>query len=77
MIEQKLQDSTVVSVAEKKTQEEPKDNNPYQSYSSIMTDFVCDVIYKTTLATILFFMSYPWAALFWPPYYFMKRQNEK
>ena len=77
MIEQKLkpEGSTSVSVAEKKAQEEPKDNNPFQLYTYTMNDFVCDLIYKTTVATVLFFMSYPWAALFWPPYYFTKRQK--
>lgn len=63
------------SAAEKKVQEEPKGNNSYQSYDSMMTDFIYDFIYKTTIATILFSMSYRWAALFWPPYYFTKRKK--
>jgi hypothetical protein len=43
-----------------------------QWYSSTLTDY----IYKTTIATVLFFISCPWAAFFWPPYYFMKRLKE-
>lgn len=41
-------------------------------YSSILTDY----IYKMTIASVLFFITYPWMAFFWPPYYFMGRRKE-
>jgi hypothetical protein len=40
-----------------------------QWYTSTLTDW----IFKMTLASVLFFTWCPWAAFFWPPYYFMKR----
>ena len=45
------------------------ENKLFQWYSSVLTDY----IYKMTVATVLFFICYPWAAFFWPPYYFVKR----
>jgi len=39
-------------------------------YFSTLTDY----IYKITAATVLFFISYPWAAFYWPPYYFIRRR---
>jgi hypothetical protein len=41
-------------------------------YTSTLTDY----IYKMTIASVLFFISYPWAALFWLPYYFTDRRKE-
>jgi hypothetical protein len=41
----------------------------FQWYSSTLTD----CIYKMTVASVLFFISYPWAAFLCPPYYFMRR----
>lgn len=41
-------------------------------YTSTLTDY----IYKMTIASVLFFISYPWAAFFWPPYYFTDRRKE-
>jgi hypothetical protein len=40
-------------------------------YISTLTDY----IFKMTLASVLFLITYPWTALFWPPYYF-RRWNE-
>jgi hypothetical protein len=46
----------------------------FQWYNSTLTDY----IYKMTIATVLFFISYPWAAFLWPPYYFTRRwTNER
>lgn len=44
----------------------------FESYISVTTDYV----YKATIATIMFFTCWPWAALFWPPYYFMRRTSQ-
>jgi len=35
-------------------------------YESITTDYFA----KLTVASVFFFSCYPWAALFWPPYYY-------
>lgn len=44
------------------------------SYESIL----CDYITKLTVATVFFFSCYPWAALFWPPYYYLNdKRHEK
>jgi hypothetical protein len=46
----------------------------FQWYSSTLTDY----IYKMTVASVLFFISYPWAAFLWAPYYFTRRwTNER
>ena len=37
-----------------------------EHYESIMADYV----FKMTIATVLFFATFPWAAMFWPPYYY-------
>jgi hypothetical protein len=34
------------------------------------TQLTADYVYKLTLASVLFFVTFPWAALWWPPYYF-------
>jgi hypothetical protein len=49
-------------------EKEPEDA-VFEWYSSMWTDY----IYKMTIASVLFFISYPWAAFLWPPYYFMRR----
>jgi hypothetical protein len=36
-----------------------------QNYESAFADCV----FKLTLATVLFFATFPWIALFWPPFY--------
>jgi hypothetical protein len=41
-------------------------------YSSMLTDFAL----KMTLASVLFFITWPWAALLWPPNYSVRRCNE-
>lgn len=53
--------------ADQKTEKEPEDAL-FQWYNSTWTDY----IYKMTVASVLFFISYPWAAFLWPPYYFMR-----
>lgn len=48
-------------------------NDPFfEWYISATTDF----IHKATLATVMFFVSWPWVALFWPPYYFVRRASQ-
>jgi len=54
--------------ADQKTENEPE-NALFQWYNSTWADY----IYKMTVASVLFFISYPWAAFLWPPYYFMRR----
>lgn len=49
---------------------EPADS-VFEWYSSTWTDY----IYKMTIASVLFFISCPWAAFLWPPYYFMRRSS--
>ena len=34
------------------------------------THVTADYVYRMTLASVLFFVTFPWAALWWPPYYF-------
>ena len=53
------------------TKEAPYDQL-FESYISMTTDYV----YKAAFATVMFFMCWPWAALFWPPYYFMRRASQ-
>lgn len=45
----------------------------FEWYSSTLTDS----IYKMTIASVLFFISYPWAAFLWAPYYFMRRWTDE
>jgi hypothetical protein len=39
-----------------------------QDYQSVFADYV----FKLTLATVLFFATFPWAALFWPPFLYRR-----
>ena len=52
--------------------ETESENEWLDRYLSTLTDYT----FKMTLASVLFFITYPWAALFWPPYYLMTRWNE-
>ena len=51
--------------------ETESENEWLQWYISALTDYIS----KMTLASVLFFITYPWAALFWPPFYLV-RWNE-
>ena len=42
-------------------------------YESVISGF----INKLTLATVFFFSCNPWAALFWPPYYYYNRKRSE
>jgi hypothetical protein len=49
---------------------------PYDPFFEMFVSQVVDYVHKATLATIMFFTCWPWAALFWPPYYFMRRARQ-
>ena len=51
--------------------ESESENELLEWYTSTLTDY----IFKMTLASVLFFITYPWAALFWAPFYLI-RWNE-
>jgi hypothetical protein len=40
--------------------------DPIEWYTQLTADYV----YKLTLASVLFFVTFPWMAFWWPPYYF-------
>ena len=52
--------------------EEPFQDPFFEWYISVATD----LIYKATLATVLLFITCPWAAFLWPPYYFLRRDSQ-
>lgn len=41
-------------------------------YDSMIVDYYT----KLTLATVVFFSSFPWAAFFWPPYYYYRGKSD-
>jgi len=47
-------------------------SGPFEWY----TDVAADLVFKTTLASVLFFASFPWAALWWPPFYIYYRHSK-
>ncbi len=55
---------------QKEKEDELKESEP-DLHVSVSTDY----IYKMTIAMVLFFISYPWAAFFWPPYYYYSAQR--
>ena len=42
-------------------------------YESMMRDYIT----KLTVASVFFFSCYPWAALFWPPFYSYNNKRSK
>ncbi len=54
----------------------PMEKNELETFIEWYTSTLTDYIYKMTIASVPFFISYPWAALFWPPYYFIGRRKE-
>jgi hypothetical protein len=59
---------------ERLLQEAKKSQDPSSSYQRWFTDLyeriMIDYYTKLTVGTVMFFYCYPWAALFWPPYYY-------
>ena len=62
---------------ERLLQEARKSQDPSNSYQSWFTDLyeriMIDYYTKLTVGTVMFFYCYPWAALFWPPYYYYNK----
>ena len=62
---------------ERLLQEAKKSQDPSNSYQSWFTDqydcIMTDYYTKLTVGTVMFFYFYPWAALFWPPYYYYNK----
>ena len=48
-------------------------NYSYPSYAAMLADY----IHKVTIASVLFFATYPWAALWWPPFYFYSHHKQR
>ena len=42
-----------------------EENTMVELYSSIWSDWM----FKMTMASMLFLITFPWAAFYWPPYY--------
>jgi hypothetical protein len=51
-------------------------NEPQETFLEWYSSTLSDFIYKMTIASVLFFITYPWAAFFCAPYYFMGRGKE-
>jgi hypothetical protein len=67
-----MEEELTIPSTDQKSENEPEDTF-FQWYSSILTDY----IHKMTIASVLFFVSYPWAAFLWAPYYFMRRWTDE
>jgi hypothetical protein len=46
-------------------------------FVDLYESMICGYINKLTLATVFFFYCNPWAALFWPPYYYYNRKRSE
>lgn len=46
-------------------------------FVDLYESMICGYINRLTLATVFFFYCNPWAALFWPPYYFDNRKRSE
>ena len=47
------------------------------SFVDLYESMISDYIHKLTIATVFFFSCNPWAALFWPPYYYYNRKRSE
>jgi hypothetical protein len=47
------------------------------SFVDLYESMICDYINKLTVATVFFFSCNPWAALFWPPYYYYNKKRSE
>lgn len=63
---------------EAKSRQDSSTTRSQDLFMDLYESMVCDYLYKLTVATVFFFYCYPWAALFWPPYYYHinKRSNQ-
>lgn len=43
----------------------------------VYESMIRDSITKLTVASVFFFSCYPWAALFWPPFYYYNNKRSK
>lgn len=59
--------------------QEVKSRQDSSTTQDLFMDFyesmVRDYIVKLTIASVFFFSCYPWAALFWPPYYYYNKRS--
>ena len=81
-----LKEEEVLKVSEHKLESMLQDVKSKQQHAStrsqnLFVDFyestICDYINKLTLTTVFFFYCNPWAALFWPPYYYYNRKRSE
>lgn len=49
------------------------DHDPFLEWCTSVT---IDYMHKLTFVGVLLFVSYPWVALYWPPYYLMRRWSK-
>jgi len=52
--------------------EEGVEDSVFDLYVSVWADY----IHKMAIASVLFFITCPWAAFFWPPYYSIQRRDK-
>lgn len=44
-------------------------------FMDVCESMMLDYITKLTVASVFFFSCYPWAALFWPPFYYYNKKR--